>query len=427
MYDYSKEPHRVIFVIDSKSFYASVEAVDHHKNPLLDPVIVVSKGDNIGGGGLVLATSPMAKKLFGLKTNVSRLKDIPKDPRLFIYPPRMNRYITKNLEINHIFNHYVCDEDLHPYSIDESILDLTNSWRLYGQTISEVAHKIQQEVKEKTGIYTTIGIGDNPTQAKIALDLYAKKNPSFLGEIHYETIETFLWPIDDLASVWSIGKKTAQKLNNLGIYTLKDLAHFDPYLLQQKMGVIGAQLYALSWGIDRSVLKENLVPKSKSIGNSQVLPYDYTTLNDLRIVFRELADQVATRIRKQGYFTGCIAIYFNDQVKGVSKQKKIEPTNLSLTLADEVEKLVKDSWTGQTVRQISLYCTDLTRSNAAQGNLFLSKTQQDKEATLENSVDEIRKKFGFTKLVHTASLKKGGTAIKRAGLVGGHAGGNSYE
>lgn len=430
MYDYSNEPHHVIFMIDSKSFFASVEAVDHHRNPLTDPIIVVSQGDNIGGGGLVLATSPMAKKMFHLKSNVSRLKDIPEDPRLIIYPPRMNRYIAKNIEINSIFRHYVANEDLHPYSIDESILDLTQSWNLYGNTINEVARKIQQEIKDKTGIYTTVGIGDNPTLAKIALDIYAKKNPSFLAEIHYETVETYLWSISDLTRVWSIGKKTAQKLNALGIYSLKDLAHFDPYLLQEKFGVMGAQLYALAWGIDRSILGEYQPPKSKSIGNSQVLPHDYTTLKELRIVFRELADQVASRLRRQGYLANCLSIYFNGAAHtghGISKQKIIAPTNSSKILAAEVEKLLTTNWQGQTVRQIAVYASKLTQNYETQVSLFLSPKKQKKEQHLDQAIDQIRQKFGFTKLVHSASLKRGGTAIKRAGLVGGHAGGNSYE
>lgn len=430
MYDYSNEPHHVIFIIDSKSFYASVEAIDHQRDPLRDPIVVVSKGENIGGGGLILATSPMAKKMFHLKSNVSRLKDIPSDPRLIIYPPRMNRYISKNIEINNIFRHYVADKNLYPYSIDESILDLTQSWNLYGRTVNEVARKIQQEIKDKTGIYTSVGIGDNPTLAKIALDIYAKKNSSFLAEIHYETVKTYLWPIKNLTEVWSIGKKTSQKLNYLGIYSIKDLAHFNPYILQEKLGIIGSQLYALSWGIDRSIIDHHHAPKSKSIGNSQILPHDYTTLKELRIVFRELADQVASRLRNQGYLTRCLSIYFNDNSQyshGTSKQVNINPTNNSKILAKEVEKLLITTWHGQTVRKVAVYTTKLTKRHDSQINLFISPKKFQKELSLDQTIDQIRQKFGFTKLIHSASLKKGGTAIKRAGLVGGHAGGNSYE
>ena len=57
---------------------------------------------------------------------------------------------------------------------------------------------------------------------------------------------------------------------------MAELAHADPFILKEKMGVIGAQLYASAWRIDRTDLAEEVLPKDKSLGNSQVLPRDYT-------------------------------------------------------------------------------------------------------------------------------------------------------
>ena len=97
MYDYSNEPRRVIFMIDNKSFYASVEAVQRGLNPLKAILVVMSETANTNGG-LVLASSPRAKKIFGI-SNVTRRRDLPNDPRLIIVPPRMNLYIKYNLAI----------------------------------------------------------------------------------------------------------------------------------------------------------------------------------------------------------------------------------------------------------------------------------------------------------------------------------------
>jgi hypothetical protein len=41
-------------------------------------------------------------------------------------------------------------------------------------------------------------------------------------------------------------------------------------------------------------------------------------------------------------------------------------------------------------------------------------------------MDQVRDKFGPTSLYFSHSLKKGGTMLNRAGLVGGHNGGNTY-
>jgi len=170
--DYRQEPHGLFFMIDNKSFYASVESVTRGLNPLKSVIVVMSEADNTGSG-LVLAASPMAKKLFGI-SNVSRQYEVPDDPRILVVPPRMNHYIKMNLAVNRIFRQFVADADCFPYSIDESILDMTHSWRLFGETPEAVARTIQLRIRHELGLYTTVGIDENPVQAKLALDLQAK-------------------------------------------------------------------------------------------------------------------------------------------------------------------------------------------------------------------------------------------------------------
>lgn len=132
----------------------------------------------------------------------------------------MNHYIDINLAINKIYRQYVADQDWHPYSIDESLLDMTDTWEFFGSTPQAVARKIQLDVHAQTGLYTTVGIGDNPTLAKIALDLYAKHDSSFIGDLHFETVPEKLWPINQLDRIWSIGHHTAHRLNQMGIYSM---------------------------------------------------------------------------------------------------------------------------------------------------------------------------------------------------------------
>lgn len=82
---FDDEPHGVFFLIDNKSFYASCEAVARGLNPLKVPLVVLSEAENTNGG-LILATSPEAKHLFHIKANVSRKRDLPNDPRLWVVP-----------------------------------------------------------------------------------------------------------------------------------------------------------------------------------------------------------------------------------------------------------------------------------------------------------------------------------------------------
>ena len=431
MYDYRFENRRVIFFIDTKSFYASVEAIEHGYHPMKVPLVVVSQGRNVGGEGLVLATSPMAKKMYRLQTNVSRMRDLHDLSGLIKVPPRMNLYIKKNLEINDVYRNYVAEEDLHPYSIDESILDLTDSWRLFGATPWEVARKIQLDVHQKTGLYTTVGIGDNPTLAKLALDVYAKHSHAFIGEIHFETVPDLIWPITDFETVWSIGKKTAKKLNQLGLKTMYDLAHINPFKLREKFGPQnGLRLYALAWGIDRTMIREKVKSEHRSIGNSQILPKNYVNAQEIEIVIKEITEQIAARLRFNNVLAGKITISIGNKYLNIGfnkSQKIVTPTNSTKELQQYTVTLFKKYWQQEVIRNIAIYASELISVTSQQLDIFDDLQTSQKQATLDKTVDAIRQKYGFTKLIHTASLSPGATAIERANLVGGHSGGNAYE
>ena len=147
--DYSTEPRGIYLMVDNKSFYATVECVVRGLDPLTTPLVVMSEAANVGQG-LILSSSPAAKQLFGLH-NVNRARDLPVDERLLVVPPRMNLYLAKNLAINEIFREFVADEDLLPYSIDESLLNLTHSWRLKSDNLLTVVQQLQTEIKLTVG------------------------------------------------------------------------------------------------------------------------------------------------------------------------------------------------------------------------------------------------------------------------------------
>lgn len=432
-YNYQYEKQRVFFMIDSKSFYASVESVELGLNPLRSILVVMSEQANTNGG-LVLAASPMAKKKLGA-SNIMRQRDLPRDKKLIIVHPRMNLYIQENLRINSIYREYTTEEKLLAYSIDESLLDVTDTWAFFGDSPEIVARKIQERVRKETGIYLTVGIGDSPVLAKIALDIEAKHAPNLMGVWHYADVPKKLWPITQLNDIWSIGKRTALKLNNMGVNSMCDLAHQDPYIFRAKMGIVGEQLYALSWGIDRSDLTEVIVPKSKSYSNSQVLPRDYHKREEIEIVIREMVDQVASRIRfhqKQATIVSLFIGYsYAESEKqsshGFRKQLRIDATNDTRKLMEIMIQLFEQNWHGEVIRHIGIDYSGLIDAMGIQLDLFRQPEQQINTNKIDQVVDELRQRFGTTAIMRAMSKLEGGTAIDRANLVGGHNGGNSYE
>ncbi|CAM3642071.1 Y-family DNA polymerase [Erysipelothrix urinaevulpis] len=436
VFDYDKEPSRDILCIDCKSFYASCEAVARGFDPLKVKLVVMSyPSDNVKerGSGLILASSPQAKKAYHI-SNISRARDLPypypKD--LVIAPPRMNLYMSIQKKINTIYRQYVDDENIAVYSVDETFLDVTGSLRYFNcDSAHELARLIQIDVFKETGIYTTVGIGDNPLLAKLALDNEAKYNQDMKAEWRYDDVKEKVWNIPNLTDFWGIGQRSALRLQKMGIHSIRDLAHINYYKIKKEMGVIGAQLYAHAWGIDRTFLGEVYIPKSKSIGNSQVLNRDYKKRSEIEIILQEMSDQVATRLRRSGKRCTCVSLWVGYSLwyvdkhgkSGFSKQMKIEATHNSKKIAEAVFKIFDQFYTNQVIRNVGITCSKLEEPQLEQLNLFESIEVKDKENKFDEVVDEIRDRYGFTKLVYASSLIAGGRAIARSNLVGGHAGG----
>lgn len=333
--DYTLEPKSDIAFIDMKSFYASVECVKRNLDPLTTSLCVMSNADN--SSGLILASSPIFKKVFG-KKNVGRARDLPFDiksrkfsfensrrqniqitkayikhiekwaEKTLIVPPRMSLYIEENIKIQKILQKYAPENEIHPYSIDEAFIDLTGSLNYFipnnnmtrKDKLNYISAKIQNNIWNETGIYSTVGMSNsNPLLAKLALDNEAKATKTMRTNWSYEDVETKVWNIKNLTDFWGIGKRTAKRLNKLGIYTIKNLAHANPDILKKEFGIIGVQLWFHANGVDESKVTVPYKPKSKGYGNSQVLPRDYHNQCEIEIVLREMAEQVATRIRRK--------------------------------------------------------------------------------------------------------------------------------
>ncbi len=423
-FNYDDEPKNDYLCIDMKSFYASVECVERGLHPLKTLLVVMSGGDS--PGGLALAASPLAKKELGI-TNVTRNFEIPNHPKLIKAPPRMNLYIKVNMKINDILRRYVGDDDILVYSIDETFVRIEASKRLFQMNAYEFAQQFMRDIYHETGLFCTIGIGDNMLLSKLALDNGAKHNRDMIATWRYKDVPNTVWKIPNMTDFWGINKRTQKTLNNKGIYSIYDLAHYDFFQLKDSLGIVGAQLVAHAWGIDRTDISDRYKPKSKSIGNSQVLMKDYTNVNETKIVLREIAEQVATRLRKQHYKTSCIHVAVGysrlENEKGFSRQMSVPKTNSSKEIVNYCMTLFDKFYNGSTVRNLSVNCSKLESTDVLQLNLFEKPDKTINNETLDNSIDTIRNRFGFGSIVHASSLLDGATAINRSNLVGGHAGG----
>ena len=191
---------RQYIAIDLKSFYASVECVERGLDPL-DTCLVVAD-ESRTEKTICLAVSPALKaygtggrpRLFEVvqkvrdancrrgrlgKSYSKAVLDSRPDVAIdfLIAPPRMAHYIGYSTRIYNIYLRYIAPEDIHVYSIDEVIMDVTSYLRTYRMTPHELAMKMIREVLAETGITATAGIGTNMYLCKVAMDIVAKKMP----------------------------------------------------------------------------------------------------------------------------------------------------------------------------------------------------------------------------------------------------------
>lgn len=378
--DLSRLPSHDIMCIDCKSFYASVEAIRRGEHPLAAKIAVLSKGES--QGGLVLAASPLAKQHYGVKVGTRRF-EISDDMDIELAEPHMSSYIIKNYGINRIFRQFTDDAHWFPYSIDESFIDVTHSHKLFGSN-QQIATAIQRKVYREYGIVTTIGIGENPLLAKLALDNAAKEQSPWQATWGYADVPQTLWQIPKMTDFWGIGSRTAAHLDRIGIASIYELAHADRFKLRREFGVLGDQLYYHAWGIDYSDLTRRYLPRSKNkgYGNSQVLMQDYVQKAEIETVLSEIADQVATRLRKHQVQAEVISISIgfaepdDTGCSGYSKQTKIDPTNRTADLIAAVHCLFEQIWQGWLLRNVGVRANRISSAAYLQTDLFRNPEKQ---------------------------------------------------
>lgn len=337
-------------MIDNKSFFASVEAVERNLDPLKVRLIVMNTHKNTGSG-LVVSASPMAKKVYHL-VNVEHGMQVPHYKSLLQVPPRHWLYEEYSHKINQLYRQKINPKDVYPYSIDESLLRINQPFA----QASQIAKSFQNAVYQHFGLYTTVGIGQNPVQAKLALDLLSKKATNMQGTITDDNATDILWPITNLTDIWSIGRQTAKKLKKLDINSIGDLAHFDQQHLHQVFKSRAKQLHALAWGQDiGNHWFEETASQQKSVSASKIFSMDVANQKGLEKRFNAIIQSLVKRLdHRQGKVIGIYFRYSNGEFISHTKTLPNYIGTFNEIQMIALEMLNQYRQSGQPVRQLGI-------------------------------------------------------------------------
>lgn len=412
------EERRHIAVVDLKAFYSYVECIDRGLDPWKTPLVVADK--ERGKNTIVLSVSPFLKQR-GVPSRL-RIQDLPKKYDYVYAVPRMERYIEKSAEVVRIMMEFVSEEDIHVYSIDEAFIDLTTYINYYKKTPLQLVKLIIDTIKEKTGLQATGGIGDNFFLAKVALDIYAKHERNGIAILRKEDVPEKLWPITPLSKIWGIGQRTEKHLNNLGIFTMDQLAHANREFMRSEFGIIGDQLVDQANGIDESNIREEYIPKERSISQAQVLFKDYNK-DEAPIIIREMCDDLSSRLRNENKISGLVSLYigYSKNNGGFARQLSLlQMTDDSEILFNALMEIYHDNIDNLPIRRIGISFGKLQINDHSQLSLFEEPQKQINKHKLQKTMDRLQDKYGKNILLRASALTENSTIIERHNQIGGH-------
>lgn len=415
--------NKIYLCIDLKSFYASVECVERGWDPLTARLVVADPERS--EKTICLAVSPALKQM-GVP-NRCRVFQIPKEIPYKMAPPRMQLYIDYAAEIYGVYLKYIAKEDIQVYSIDEAFLDVTDYLHLYQMTAVELGRKIMQDILDTTGIPAACGVGTNLYLAKVALDIMAKHETDRIAYLDEARYREKLWKHKPLTDFWRVGRGTVERLSNMGICTMEEIAHARESLLYKAFGIDTELLIDHAWGREPVTIADIKAyrPKNTSFSSGQVLPQDYSYEEGILVV-KEMADLLCLDLVDQGLVTSHISL-----VIGYSNQKCFEPARGSTTLRSAtssnrrllsyVEQLYRRIVRpGAYIRRITLTYTGVMTEDYQQFDLFSNPEETEKDVKAQRAVISIKQRYGRNAILKGMNLEESATTIERNGQIGGH-------
>ena len=383
---------RVILHSDLNNFFASVEIA---KNPSLAGKPLIVCGDPKERHGIVLAKNEEAKRL-GIKTAETVYSALKKCPNVQMVGSHFHDYQRYSELVRGIYARYT--EQIEECSIDECAMDVTESVQLFGSG-EEIAHAIRRAVKEELGLTVSIGVSYNKVFAKLASEL---KKPDAVSVVSRENFRAVVHPLP-VGEMLSVGGKTAQALQKIGIYTIGDLANADEQVLIRLLGKRGRQVWLYARGEDQEPVKWQKEKRDlKSVGNSITLPKDITDQEEVKRWLYALSESVSARQRaaEVGRARTVQLVVRNDRLEYFSWQTKVPPTALCGDIAKAAFALFcKHYPLGARVRLLGVTVSDFDYEEQQlcllDGVEMQDGPSYEKKERAENAIAKLREKYGY--------------------------------
>ena len=360
-------------------------------------------GDEATRHGIVLAKSMPAKQK-GVVTAETIYSARKKCPYLEVYPPEFKIY----KKYSDRMYTYLCNysKKIERYSIDECFIDYTDSYQKYGDPV-KLAYKIKNDIRDNFGFTVNVGVGDNKLLAKMASDF---SKPDKVHTLFMNEIKDKMWPLD-VNELFMIGKASSKKLHELNINTIGKLANTDIEFLIRHFKSMGKMMWEYANGIDNSEV-ESERGNPKSISTSVVLPYDYTNVDDIKKILKDLSMDTGRRLRYKKMYAPNVSIWikYHDFTK-VSKQITLDKLiNSDNDIYDNACRLFDKLYNpdgDKKVRSLCVGVSNLTDTYKVQLSLLENNLKEENiNSELKKTLEDIKRKYGDKSITYADRLQK---------------------
>lgn len=378
--------------------WTAVEMLQQGSKIDIREIPAIIGGDETKRSGIVLAKSMKAKE-FGIRTAETIYQAKIKCPEVQILQSNSKIYRKYSDGLYNLLLQYT--DKIERFSIDECFLDMTNY--LMKDSLLNKAKEISKRVKKELGFTVNIGVANNKLLAKMASDF---TKPDKIHTLYREEIAQKMWPLP-ISELFMLGRKSVPKLYNLQIKTIGELAKADKNMLEKKFGKHGIMMWEYANGIDDSEVKYE-EEKPKGIGNSITLPQNITEVSKLEEILLALAEQVTYRLRKQNLLATTVNIQLRTKdFEDTSHQGKLlVATSSTKEIYQKAKELLSQMYQkGMSIRLIGLRVGHLIGKEEQQLSLFQDE-QNEKQAKLDKTVDELKEKYGYHTITRARNMLK---------------------
>ena len=330
---------------------------------------------------------------FGVRSAMPMFKALKLCPEARVIRPDMPKYVATGHDVRTMM------QDVTPLvetlSIDEAFMDLSGTRTLHGGSPARTLVLLANRISRELGITVSVGLSYNKFLAKIASDL---DKPCGFAIIGRGEARRFLAD-KPVSLLWGVGEATRRRLARDGITLIGDLARIDEAELVMRYGKIGHRFHHFSRGDDDR--KVNPESEARSISSETTLHDDTAELVILRQVLWQLSENIAERLKKNGFSARGVALKLKtSDFRTITRARHLHhPTRSPDDIFGVGEGLLVREADGRTFRLIGIGVHDLVDSDDSSfGDLF-DHAQRRTGTRIDDALDAVRKRFGKNSLV----------------------------